>query len=126
MRRDARRGFRSTAHSLRAAWLVSDPAAVEELRLQVKQLTRQRLMHTLDVGPEQLDELVGDDAEALAELQELVDQLELKLRPDRVRAVVRRSATAFGGRSMLDAIRDGELRQVLATVRESFRWEEPA
>jgi hypothetical protein len=80
-------------------------------------------MRALDVGPRQLDELVGGDASALALLDELVAVLKLKLKPERVRAVVHRRAPVYDGRSMLDAIRDGEVTQVLAAVRTSFEWD---
>jgi hypothetical protein len=87
---------------------------------------RARLMRALDVGPQELDELVGGDAAALACLDDLVVMLERKLKPGRLRGVVRRPARVLGDRSMLDVIRDGELERVLVAVREGFRWDEPA
>lgn len=119
-------GVGATVRSLRAAWLVSDPSALAELYAQVEQAIRQRVMRALDVGPQELDELLGDDADALASLDELVATLERQLKTGRLPDVARRPAPVFGGRSLLGVIRDGELDLAAGAVRESFRWEDPA
>lgn len=48
------------------------------------------------------------------------DDLVAHLKPERVRAVVRRRAPAFGGRSLLDLAADGDMRVVVERVREMF------
>jgi hypothetical protein len=89
-------------------------------------IARERLMRALRVSADELDELIGTDPANAAALEALVDLLEVKLKPSRLPTVVRQAAPVFGGRSMLTAIADGQLDQVLAAVRASFEWERPA
>lgn len=87
---------------------------------------RQRLMNALDVSADEFDALVGADPTRAAAVEVVVALLEVKLKGDRIREVVRRPAPVFGGRSMLDAIRSGEDDRVLAVARASFGWDRPA
>ncbi len=52
----------------------------------------------------------------------LGELLERTLRPGRLPAVVRRPASSYGGRSMLDRIAADEHEELLDEVRESFDW----
>jgi len=52
----------------------------------------------------------------------VADLLERKLKPGRLPAVVRRTAAAYGGRSMLQQIEADRHEELLASVRESFDW----
>jgi hypothetical protein len=60
--------------------------------------------------------------EKLATLGELADLLVAKLKADRIPGVLRRPAAAYGGRSALEAIADGEAELVLAELRDAFDW----
>jgi hypothetical protein len=60
--------------------------------------------------------------EKLATLGEIADLLAAKLKRDRIPGVARRSADAYGGRSMLEAIAAGDEEPVLAELRDAFDW----
>jgi hypothetical protein len=60
--------------------------------------------------------------EKLATLGEIADLLVAKLKTDRIPGVLRRPATAYGGRSALEAIADDEAELVLAELRDAFDW----
>jgi hypothetical protein len=94
--------------------------------MAVRVSTRRRLMNALDVSADELDALVGADPAKAATVETIVTLLEVKLKPDRIREVVRRPAPVFGGQTMLDAIRSGEHVRVLAVTRASFEWDRPA
>jgi hypothetical protein len=64
----------------------------------------------------------GDRQEKLATLGEISDLLAAKLKADRIPGVVRRAAAAYGGRSALAAIADGDEERVLAELRDAFDW----
>jgi hypothetical protein len=55
-------------------------------------------------------------------LREIADLLAARLRRDRIPDVVRRPAPAYGGRSILQAIGDGDEELVLDELREAFDW----
>lgn len=58
----------------------------------------------------------------LATLDAIVDLLVEKLKRDRIAAMARRPADAYGGQSILDAIADGKELLVLDELREAFDW----
>jgi hypothetical protein len=64
----------------------------------------------------------GERREKLATLDAIVDLLVAKLKPDRIPGVIRRSAAAYGGRSILEAIATGEEALVLDELRGAFDW----
>lgn len=64
----------------------------------------------------------GERQEKLATLDAIVDLLTVRLKPDRIPGAVRRPAAAYGGRSMLQAIADGDQQMVLEELREAFDW----
>jgi DNA-binding XRE family transcriptional regulator len=60
--------------------------------------------------------------EKLATVEEIADLLVAKLKDERIPGVVRRSSSAYGGRSALDAIAEGDQELVLAELRDAFDW----
>jgi hypothetical protein len=58
----------------------------------------------------------------LAAVRHVADLLEQNLQPDRVPAIVRTPADAYGGRSMLQMIGDDDLDELLDSVQRSFDW----
>ncbi len=64
----------------------------------------------------------GERQEQLATLGAVADLLLARLKPDRIPGVVRRSADAYGGRSLLEAIAAGEQTLVLDELRGAFDW----
>jgi transcriptional regulator with XRE-family HTH domain len=64
----------------------------------------------------------ADRREKLAAVEEISDLLLAKLKRERVPGVVRRAASAYGGRSILGAIADDDHELVLAELRDAFDW----
>lgn len=60
--------------------------------------------------------------EKLATLGEIADLLTAKLKRERIPGVVRRPAPAYGERSVLQAIAQGDENLVLAELRDAFDW----
>jgi DNA-binding transcriptional regulator YiaG len=60
--------------------------------------------------------------EKLATLEAIVDVLTAKLELDRIPGVLKRPASAYGGRSILEAIADDEQALVLDQLRAAFDW----
>jgi DNA-binding XRE family transcriptional regulator len=58
----------------------------------------------------------------LATIGAIADILSVALKADRVAAVVRRAAPAYGDRSILEAIAAGDEEQVLEALRSGFDW----
>jgi hypothetical protein len=58
----------------------------------------------------------------LAVVLRIADLLEANLQPDRIPAVVRTPAEAYGGRSILAAIAGGDHDRVFASVERAFDW----
>lgn len=58
----------------------------------------------------------------LATLGAIADLLTTQLKSDRIPGVVRRTAAAYGGRSILEAIAAGDEEAVLAELRDAFDW----
>ena len=79
-------------------------------------VTRQAVDKWLRSGipPERLDRVGA--------LAEIADILRHRLRDGMPAVVARRPADAYGGRSMLEMIADGEHRELLASVRASFDY----
>ncbi|MGM0575328.1 MAG: hypothetical protein ACQEXJ_06330 [Myxococcota bacterium] len=61
--------------------------------------------------------------EAVADLSAATDLLVRYLKRERIPAVVRREASALGGRSLLDLLQAGETRGILEAVRAMFGFE---
>jgi hypothetical protein len=53
---------------------------------------------------------------------EIAEILSRHLKADRIPVVIRRSAPALGGRSILEAMADGDEAEVLAALRAGFDW----
>ena len=64
--------------------------------------------------------------EKVATLLALCDLLQRKLKADRLPGVARRSAGAYGGRSMLELIAADRHGELLQSVRDSFDWQTAA
>ncbi len=125
------------------AWALSDAEALRFYRAVGEELTRvgsplDRVASVLGVSRTELARLFGvrrqaieqweargvpgDRQEKLATLDAAVDLLTAKLKPERIPAVVRRRAAAYGGRSILEAIADGDETLVLGELRTAFDW----
>lgn len=63
-----------------------------------------------------------DRVETVTDLAAATDVLVHYLKRDRIPAVVRRSAPALGGRSLLDLVAQGDGRAALAACREMFMF----
>lgn len=68
----------------------------------------------------------GDRQEKVQTLVALCDLLERKLKAGRLAGVARRSAEAYGGRTMLELIEEDRHRELLELVRDSFDWSSAA
>jgi len=106
--------------------------------LERSELPLERVRRVLDLNRTELASLFGvsrqaverweaqgvpaDRAEKLSAVNAIVDLLEAQLKPDRISAVVRRSASAYGERSILEAIAAGEEELVLSELRDAFNW----
>ena len=64
----------------------------------------------------------GERQLKLARLGEIADFLALRVKADRIPAVVRRQCEAYSDRSILDAIADGREDLVLDELRAAFDW----
>jgi hypothetical protein len=112
----------------RAVWdeLERSEAPLERIRV-VLGLNRTELAALFGVRRQALDRwsahgVPAERQEKLATLGEIADLLEAKLKGDRVAGVVRRSTSAYGGRSILAAIADDDQESVLAELRDAFDW----
>jgi DNA-binding transcriptional regulator YdaS (Cro superfamily) len=90
-------------------------------------LTQTELAKLFGVRRQALDQWVvrGVPAERqakLATLGEIADLLAARLKGDRIPGVVRRPASAYGGRSILAATADGDEEAVLTELRDAFDW----
>lgn len=121
--------FRAFRRHVIAALSESDPA-LERIRqifgLNLTQLgelfgvSRQAVSQWVDTGvPE-------DRLEKVAVVAAVADLLDYRLRSDRVPAVVRREAAAYGGSTALELIGQDRHDELLELVRSSFDWSIPA
>jgi hypothetical protein len=97
-----------------------------------------RVMTTFDLTPAEMGEIMGvtrqaiekwrlsgppvNRSERIVTIAEIASILHRRLRAGHVPTVVRRPSESFGGRSFLEALADGEEREVLAAVRSSFDY----
>jgi len=116
---------------LRFRRAVVDELELEEMPLEriraVLGLSRTELAALFGVKRQALDHweasgVPADRLEKLATIEAIGDLLAIKLKRERVPGVVRRSASAYGGRSALDAIAAGDQDLVLAELRDAFDW----
>jgi len=83
-------------------------------------VSRQAVSQWLEVGvPE-------DRLEKVATVGSIADLLEYRLRTERIPGVVRREASAYGGISALEMIKQDRHDELLASVKGSFEWSVPA
>jgi len=90
-------------------------------------LTRTELAWLFGVRRQALDQwetrgLPAARQEKLATLGAIADLLTVKLKRDRVPGVVRRRTPAYGERTLLEAVADGDEELVLAELRDAFDW----
>ncbi len=124
-------------------WDLDEQAVARFFRAVLEELERprapfERIRSLLELNQTELARLFGvrrqavdnwgvhgvpaERLEKLATLGEITDLLAAKLKADRVPGVVRRPAPAYGGRSALAAIADGDQELVLAELRDAFDW----
>lgn len=101
-------------------------APLERIR-RVLDLNRTELAALFGVSRQAVErwEAQGVPAERqdkLSTLGAIVDLLEARLKSDRIAGVARRPASAYGDRSILEAIAAGEEDLVLAELRDAFDW----
>jgi DNA-binding XRE family transcriptional regulator len=125
------------------AWTLSDEEAVRFYRAVGDELARVRspldrvasvlgvsrteLAHLFGVRRQAIEQweargVPGERQEKLATLDAIVDLLTAKLKTDRIPAVVRRPAAAYGGQSILEAIKAGNEGLVLGELGNAFDW----
>ena len=125
------------------AWTLSDDEAVRFYRAVGDELARvrsplDRVASVLGVSRTELARLFGvrrqaieqweargipgERQEKLATLDAIVDLLTAKLKADRIPAVVRRPARAYGDQSILEAITAGRKVLVLGELGSAFDW----
>ena len=90
-------------------------------------LTRTELARLFKVRRQAIDQwetrgLPGARQEKLATLGAIADLLTATLKHDRVPGIVRRRTSAYGGRTLLEAVADGDQELVLAELRDAFDW----
>ncbi len=61
-----------------------------------------------------------------ANLARIADILERNLKPERIAAVVREPARAYGTKSILDLVREGRDEQARAALEQAFDWSRTA
>jgi hypothetical protein len=131
------------AHSDLPDWNVQDADVVRFYRavsevLEGNESPLERIRSVLDLNRTELAKLFGVKRQAmdrwgthgvpaerqkkLATLGAIVDLLAAQLKNDRIPGVVRRTASAYDNRSILEAITAGEEETVLAELRDAFDW----
>lgn len=93
--------------------------------LEVWGLSRAETGRLLDVSRQAVSKWLAtgvptERAAAVADLAAATDVLVHHIKRERIPAVVRRPASALGGRSLLDLVAEGATRQVLVACREMF------
>ena len=118
----------------RFSWFLKAMAGVEHEQRSVSPL--RRAMTTLDLSSSDIAGLMGVKRQAVEKwllagppaermgkigaLAEIADILRYRLRDGMPPVVVRRGAEAYGGRTMLEVIAQGEHEWLLKSVRDSF------
>lgn len=110
------------AHALQ----ISPPTPLEQIATTLC-LTRTELARLFGVRRQALDQweargLPSARQQKLATLGAIADLLAAKLKHDRIPGVVRRPTPAYGGRSLLDAVSDGDEELVYDALRDAFDW----
>ena len=116
------------------SWFTKAMAAVEHEQRNASPL--RRAMSTLDLSSNDMADLMGVKRQAVEKwlmagppiertgkigaLAEIADILQYRLRDGIPPVVVRRSADAYGGRTMLEVIAHDEHEWLLRSVRDSF------
>lgn len=116
---------------LRFSRAVTDELSRRELPLDhiasAFELNRTELAALFGVRRQALDQwdargVPAERQEKLATLGEIVDLLVAKLKQDRIPGVVRRSAAAYNGQSILECIAADQQDLVLNELRDAFDW----
>jgi len=90
-------------------------------------LTQTELAKLFGVRRQALDQwtlrgVPAERQEKLATLGAIADLLVIRLKRERIPGVVRRPASTYGDRSILEAIADGDEVNVLTELRDAFDW----
>lgn len=110
---------------------VADELERGEMPLELLQVTlglsRTELAALFGIRRQALDHweasgVPAERQEKLATVEGIADLLAAKLKDGRIAGVVRRPSSAYGGRSILDAIVDDDQDLVLAELRDAFDW----
>ena len=72
------------------------------------------------------DEIPSARLEKVLAMTQLADLLALNLIADRIPAVARTPAVAYGGRTMLQMLADDDHARLLQLTRDSFDWSQSA
>lgn len=112
---------------MRSQPIALSPATPLDQIASAFRLSRTELARLFGVRRQALDQweargLPAARQEKLATLGAIADLLTAKLKGDRVPGVVRRRTPAYGGRTLLDAVADGDEGLVLAELRDAFDW----
>lgn len=121
--------FRAFRRHVIAALNESDPA-LERIR-QVFDLSLTQLGELFGVSRQAVTQWVDtgvpeDRLEKVAVVAAVADLLDYRLRSDRIPAVVRRDAAAYGGFTALEMISQDKHHELLDLIRSSFDWSVPA
>jgi hypothetical protein len=79
-------------------------------------VTRQGVIQWMEKG------IPGSRQPRVHQIQRIADVLRRNLKADRLPAVVREAAPAYGNRSILEAIKRGDEKKVLGAVERAFDW----
>jgi hypothetical protein len=110
---------------------LDDPENPLERLMRVFALSKSELGRLFGVSRQAVDGWLAhgvpsDRQDKLATLLALADLLERKLKTERIPGIARRSADAYGGRTMLQLIAADRQRELLELVRDSFAWSQAA
>jgi hypothetical protein len=132
------------AKPMELTWHTPDPETWNRFSRAVEQALAERersdplewVLKTFDISPGELETIMGvarqaiekwrlsgppaERSERIVTFAEIAMILHRRLRSGYVPAVVRRSAPAFGDKSILEALAEGEETDVLTAVKASF------
>lgn len=102
----------------------------------------ERIRNVFDLSLTELGDLFGVSRQAVTQWLEygipedrlakvttvvaVADLFDYRLRSERIPGIVRREAAAYGGRTALQMIKQGDHQALLETARDSFTWSVPA